>query len=165
MGSPSPCPRSCSLALSTCSAFGLVHEMYARTLAHNLNGGVLRRLGAVLACHQAKAVRGLHLGSGMAMKLCSTRLGYLWIEAARSGPLRAKDLRIKLADEEASRVHKESQSVSLRSFSPRASRDVFVPVEQRLAEYGKPYDWLSGVRKLTNGGHQPTVDTKYNECS
>jgi hypothetical protein len=31
-------------------------------------------------------VRGLHLGSGSAMKLCSTRLGYLWLEAAGSGP-------------------------------------------------------------------------------
>jgi hypothetical protein len=36
MGSPSPCPRSRSLALSTCSAFGLVHEIYARSLARNL---------------------------------------------------------------------------------------------------------------------------------
>jgi hypothetical protein len=30
--------------------------------------------------------QGLHLGSGSAMKLCSTRLGYLWLEAACSGP-------------------------------------------------------------------------------
>jgi hypothetical protein len=35
-------------------------------------------------------VRGLHLGSGSAMKLCSTRLGYLWLEAARSGPQQAE---------------------------------------------------------------------------
>jgi hypothetical protein len=35
-------------------------------------------------------VRGLHLGSGSAMKLCSTRLGYLWLEAARSGLQQAK---------------------------------------------------------------------------
>jgi hypothetical protein len=36
MGSPSRCPRSRSLALSTCSAFGLVHRIYALTLARNL---------------------------------------------------------------------------------------------------------------------------------
>jgi hypothetical protein len=35
-------------------------------------------------------VRGLHLGSGSAMKLCSTRLGYLWLEAARPGPQQAE---------------------------------------------------------------------------
>jgi hypothetical protein len=35
-------------------------------------------------------VRGLHLGSGSAMKLCSTRLGYLWLEAAGSGPQQAE---------------------------------------------------------------------------
>ena len=45
MGSPSPCPPSRSLALSTCSAFGLVHEIYARTQPRV---GVLRRLGYVL---------------------------------------------------------------------------------------------------------------------
>jgi hypothetical protein len=35
-------------------------------------------------------VRGLHLGSGSAMKLCSTPLDYLWLEAALSGPQQAK---------------------------------------------------------------------------
>jgi hypothetical protein len=36
------------------------------------------------------SIGGLHLGSGSAMKLCSTRLGYLWLEAARSGPQQAE---------------------------------------------------------------------------
>jgi hypothetical protein len=34
--------------------------------------------------------RGLHLGSGRAMKLYSARLGYLWLEAGRSGPQQAE---------------------------------------------------------------------------
>jgi hypothetical protein len=38
---------------------------------------------------QRLGVRGLHLGSGSAMKLCSTRLGYLWLEGAGSGPQQA----------------------------------------------------------------------------
>jgi hypothetical protein len=29
-------------------------------------------------------VRGLHLGSGSAMKLCYTRIRYLWLEAAQA---------------------------------------------------------------------------------
>jgi hypothetical protein len=37
-----------------------------------------------------RGVRGLHLGSDSAMKLCSTRLGYLWLEAAGSGPQHAE---------------------------------------------------------------------------
>jgi hypothetical protein len=37
-----------------------------------------------------RGVRGLHHGSGSAMKLCSNRLGYLWLEAAGSGPQQAE---------------------------------------------------------------------------
>ena len=34
-------------------------------------------------------LRGLHLGSGSAMKLCSSRIVYLWLETARSDPQQA----------------------------------------------------------------------------
>jgi hypothetical protein len=47
----------------------------------------LRLAGAAMRC---QAVRGLPLGSGIALKLCSTRLGYLWLEAARPGPHQAE---------------------------------------------------------------------------
>jgi hypothetical protein len=34
-------------------------------------------------------LRGLHLGSGSAMKLCSSRVVHLWLETARSDPQQA----------------------------------------------------------------------------
>jgi hypothetical protein len=52
----------------------------------------LKHLEASMKCVKAqqrcrvRGVRGLHIGSGSAMKLCSTRIGYFWLEAAGSGP-------------------------------------------------------------------------------
>jgi hypothetical protein len=52
--------------------------------------GQRRSLTEVATPHHPSDLRGFHLGSDTAMKLCSTRLGNLGLEAVRSGPQQAE---------------------------------------------------------------------------